>query len=64
MGGVKGLSSSDFLHVVNVVDIGVVMGDVDAGLALDALKEACEQALEVAIPVWIGTRGRARSHFF
>jgi hypothetical protein len=40
------------------------MDDVDAGLALDALKEACEQALEAAIPVWIGTRGRARSHFF
>lgn len=43
------LTTGAALHVVNVVDIGVVMGDVDAGLVLDTLEEAGEQAIEVAI---------------
>lgn len=37
------------LHLINVVDLGVVAGDVDAGRVLDALEESGERALEAAI---------------
>lgn len=37
------------LHVVHVVDLGVVWSDVDSGMVLDALEEAGERALEMSI---------------
>lgn len=43
------LATNAALHVVNVVDVGVVTGDYDAGRVLEALEEAGERALEVAI---------------
>jgi len=36
------------VHLVHVVDTGLVTGDVDGGLVLEALEEAGEQALDIA----------------
>lgn len=43
------LATDAAIHIVNVVDIGVVTGDYDAGRVLEALNEAGERTLEVAI---------------
>jgi nucleotide-binding universal stress UspA family protein len=37
------------VHLVHVVDTGVVTGDVDGGLVLEALEEAGEQSLDIAV---------------
>lgn len=43
------LATDAALHVVHVVDLGVVRGEADAGVVLDALEEAGEQALRTVI---------------
>lgn len=43
------LATGSALHVVHVVDLGVVWGDVDVGMILDALEESGQRALDRAI---------------
>jgi len=42
-------ASDATLHVVNVVDLGVVWGDIDTGTVLDSLEAAGERALDDVI---------------
>lgn len=43
------LATDAAVHIINVVDIGVVTGEFNAGRVMEALEEAGERALEVAI---------------